>query len=436
MANYFMVLEQLKPWGFGRDEVVKVRRRVIWRLIKLVDSRIHDPRQSGKVRHPLRNIIVFAFLAVLGGVDNFYAMEAFCKSREKLEIARMFLGPDAESPSHDTFERVFSLLEPSEMSLVVRTFLLSVFEATLELVGGDGMGEELRHVCIDGKEGRGSGRLHGCEGEIRNKQVLHVYDALMGICLYSEPIDEKTNEIPVAQKLLQVMDLLRTVVTFDAMNTQRRTASIIAGRGGWYVGGLKGNHKGLVQEAERLFDEREMECAKADAKRHWVGGAEIAGGKVVTRQVYTMAISGGLFEGWEGVCALVRYDRQSEDKNRRDRTDETRYYITNMDVSAKMLGKIILRHWEIETLHRYLDMTYGDDENATTDKNAYTNLGIIKKFVHSLTKHMRAIKGGHYVGDMRKKFLYDYRNTLMDLLHYCDLPTIRRWLDGKEPPRP
>ena len=58
MANYFMVLEQLKPWGFGRDEVVKVRRRVIWRLIKLVDSRIHDPRQSGKVRHPLRNIIV------------------------------------------------------------------------------------------------------------------------------------------------------------------------------------------------------------------------------------------------------------------------------------------------------------------------------------------------------------------------------------------
>lgn len=347
MANYFMVLEQLKPWGFGRDEVVKVRRRVIWRLIKLVDSRIHDPRQSGKVRHPLRNIIVFAFLAVLGGVDNFYAMEAFCKSREKLEIARMFLGPEAESPSHDTFERVFSLLEPSEMSLVVRTFLLSVFEATLEVVGGGGMGGELRHICIDGKEGRGSGRLHGCEGEIRNKQVLHVYDALMGICLHSEPIDEKTNEIPVAQKLLQVMDLLRTVVTFDAMNTQRRTASIIAGRGGWYVGGLKGNHKGLVQEAERLFDEREMECAKADAKRHWVGGAEIAGGKVVTRQVYTMAISGGLFEGWEGVCALVRYDRQSEDKNRRDRTDETRYYITNMDASAQMLGQIILRHWEI-----------------------------------------------------------------------------------------
>ena len=112
MANYFMVLEQLKPWGFGRDEVVKVRRRVIWRLIKLVDSRIHDPRQSGKVRHPLRNIIVFAFLAVLGGVDNFYAMEALCKSREKLEIARKFLGPAAASPSHDTSSACSRSLDP------------------------------------------------------------------------------------------------------------------------------------------------------------------------------------------------------------------------------------------------------------------------------------------------------------------------------------
>ncbi len=433
--DFFLLVEQMKPEGFDRMEVVRFRRRVIWRLIKLVDGNVHDPRQGGKIRHPLKNIIVFAFLAVLGGVDNFYAMEAFCKSREKLEIARMFLGPEAESPSHDTFERVFSLLEPSEMSLVVRTFLLSVFEATLEVVKKGKRGD-VRHICIDGKEGRGSGRLHGCEGEIRNTQVLHVYDANMGICLYSEPIDGKTNEIPVAQKLLQEMELLRTVVTFDAMNTQRRTASIIAGRGGWYVGGLKGNHKGLIQEAERLFDEREMECAKADATRHWVGGAEIAGGKVVTRQVYTMEISGGLFEEWEGVCTLVRYDRQSEDKNRRDRTDETRHYITNMDASAKMLGQIIRRHWEIETFHRYLDMTYGDDRNATTDKNAYTNLGIIKKFVHSLNKHMRAIKGDAYVASMRKKFLYDYRNTLMELLHYCDLPTIRRWLGGKEPSRP
>ena len=430
--DFFLLVERMKPEGFDRMEAVRIRKRVMWRLIRLVDGNVHDPRQGGKVRHPLKNIIVFAFLAVLGGVNNFHAMEAFCKSREKLKIARIFLGPDAQGPSHDTFERVFSLLEPSEMSMVVRVFLLSVFETTLEVVK-KGKGDGVRHICIDGKERRGSGRLHGCGAQIPNNQVLHVYDANMGICLHSEPIDSKTNEIPVAQRILQGMDLARTVVTFDAMNTQRQTLAIIAGRGGWYVGGLKGNHKSLAEEARQLFDEKELQRSLGDRRRHWEGPVEKAGGKVVVRKVYTMPIGGGLFEGWEGVCTLVRYDRRSEDMNRGTVSEETRYYLSNMDEPAKTLGQVIRRHWEIESLHRYLDVMYRDDENATTDKNAYTNLGIIKKLSLSLHKHMRAIKGDAYVADIRKKFLYDYHNTLMDLLHYCDLPTIRRWLDDKDP---
>lgn len=90
---------------------------------------------------------------------------------------------------------------------------------------------------------------------------------------------------------------------------------------------------------------------------------------------------------------------------------------------------------EVETFHKYLDKMFADDQNSTTDKNAYGNLGVIKKLVFSLTKHLRAIKGNAYVAGIRKKFLYDYRNTLMDLLHYCDLPTIKNWLDGIEPPQ-
>ena len=73
MSDFFLMVEQMKPEGFDQMEVVRFRRRVIWRLIRLVDGKVHDPRQGGKVRHPLKNIIVFAFLAVLGGVDNFYA---------------------------------------------------------------------------------------------------------------------------------------------------------------------------------------------------------------------------------------------------------------------------------------------------------------------------------------------------------------------------
>lgn len=431
MSNFFLQVEKMKPEGFDEIAVVKFRKRVIWRLIKLVENRIADPRQDGKVKHPLKHIIVLAFLAVLGGVNNFYAMESFCKSKEKLEIARFFLGTDIRSPSHDTFERVFSLLSPREMTEITKYFLMSVFTSTKALLKSGNT--DIRHICIDGKESRGSGRLHGTNAEKRNNQILHVYDAGLGICLESVPIEEKTNEIPMAQELLEKMDLEQTVVTFDALNSQKKTVEIIAERGGWYVGGLKGNHKDLCEEAKYLFDEQELKNAKKHAKRHYEAPVEKAGGKLINRQVYTMEVGGGFFEAWKGLCTLVRYDRQTEDLNRDAATAETRYYLSNMAADAKTLAQIIKRHWEIETFHKILDKLFEDDENTVMDKQASCNLGIIKKMVLSLMKHLRAIKGAKYVADIRKKFLWDYRNTLMEMLYYCDLPTLRQWLDGEPP---
>ena len=61
MGDYFMMVEKMKPGGFDEAVVVRVRKRVIWRLIKLVEGNVRDPRQGGKVRHPLKNIIVFCF---------------------------------------------------------------------------------------------------------------------------------------------------------------------------------------------------------------------------------------------------------------------------------------------------------------------------------------------------------------------------------------
>lgn len=431
MSNYFLLVEKMKPDGFDGLAVLKFKKRVIWRLIRLVDSRLEDPRQAGKVKHPLKNIIVLAFLAVLGGVDNYYAMETFCKSREKLEIAKFFLGTDVSPPSHDTFARVFSLLETKEVSEITKYFLLSVFTTTRKLLkAGDG---DVRHLCVDGKENCGSGRLHGTASEKRNNQQLHVYDSTNGICIASVPIGKKTNEIPVAQRILGDMDLHRTVVTFDAMNTQTKTVGVIASRGGWYVGGLKGNHRDLCAEVTALFDGQELQAARKDQSRHHIPAIEKAGGKIIAKQFYTMKAEGALFADWAGACTVVRYDRQTEDVNRGTTSDETRYYLSNMDADAETLAQIIKRHWEVETFHRSLDMLFGDDANTVMDKRASGNLGIIKKMVLSLMKHLRAIKATQYVADIKKRFLWDYRNTLMELLAYCDLPTLRHALGDEAP---
>jgi len=82
------------------------------------------------------------------------------------------------------------------------------------------------------------------------EQRLHVYDAQYGICLVSRQIEKKSNEIPVAQEVLQALDLRGVLVTFDAMHTQKKTIDIIARGKGYFLGGLKGNKKLLAEEAQ------------------------------------------------------------------------------------------------------------------------------------------------------------------------------------------
>ena len=115
-----------------------------------------------------------------------------------------------------------------------------------------------RQICVDGKEQKGTGRNYNSDSKIRNLQTLHIYDASNELCLYSEAISEKTNEIPVAQKALESMDLKECIVTFDALHTQKDTIAIIRERKGEYVGGLKGNQSGLLEEAVSYFNEKEL----------------------------------------------------------------------------------------------------------------------------------------------------------------------------------
>ena len=105
-----------------------------------------------------------------------------------------------------------------------------------------------RLICVDGKEQKGTGRKYGTDETVRNLQTLHVYDATHSICLYSCPIDAKTNVIPVAQKTLHGLNLKSCIVTFDALHTLTDTIKIIAGQKKDYVAGLKAIKAGFWKQ--------------------------------------------------------------------------------------------------------------------------------------------------------------------------------------------
>ncbi|MCL2161071.1 MAG: ISAs1 family transposase [Betaproteobacteria bacterium] len=75
---------------------------------------ISDSRQAGKVEHDLVELLVVAVNAVLVGADTFVEFELWAK--EKLDWLRGYLKLKAGIPSHDTFGRLFGLIDPTSLA--------------------------------------------------------------------------------------------------------------------------------------------------------------------------------------------------------------------------------------------------------------------------------------------------------------------------------
>ena len=216
---------------------------------------VTDFRLSARTKYPIREILLVAFTAVLSGFTDYEEIEAF--GNMKLRFFRRFYPFSNGICSHETFLRAISLINTATLqkaTVEILDDLMRCIESALQPAdkgdAPDSEEEEYRQICVDGKANRGTSRCLGTEKEKRNFQTLNIYDRSTGICLSSSSIPEKTNEIPESQRLLNIMDLNKCIVTFDALNTQKNTCRIIINRKGHYIGGLKGNQPGLLQDAK------------------------------------------------------------------------------------------------------------------------------------------------------------------------------------------
>lgn len=199
--NHFIAeySEAISSTGIDIPKDSKLLKVFVRKFLKLTKKNMPDDRVKGMITYPLEEIVLIAFLAVLEGAASWAEIESFGES--KLSWLRKFIKLENGIPSHDTFRRVFGLAHRNELQAMTVEFLLSNVEG-------------IKHAL-----------------KVRSLQTLHVYDTATGICLYSQPIEEKTNEIPTAQGILSAMDLKNTVVSFDAMNTQKETAAVIRRQG-------------------------------------------------------------------------------------------------------------------------------------------------------------------------------------------------------------
>lgn len=365
-----------------RLECDDIPKKPIKRLIRFFKT-IEDKRMENKIDYPLYEILLIAFFAILSGADTWTALADFGIVREKW--LKKFLPLANGIPSHDTFRRVFALINPEHLQKSTVTFLVDNMKIIKRAFRIPDSG--LHQYCVDGKEATGTGRSKNAAKKIHNLHMLHVYDLSDGICLVSKVIDSKTNEIPTVQEVLSTMQLKDTLVSFDALNTQTKTIGIIAEQKGDYIGALKGNQHKFFEEVKLYFsDEKLKEIASRKINYH--EECEKAHSCIETRKIYLTTNIDWFADktNWLKLKGFLCCVRAVENINTGKITTKYHYYITSLK-DVKVCADGIRGHWAVENqLHWNLDVNFDEDDNMTVDRNAFQNFSLMNKLALSLLK--------------------------------------------------
>jgi predicted transposase YbfD/YdcC len=332
---------------------------------------MEDPRMDRTKEHSLADILAIAICATICGADDWSKMELFGRCKEKW--FRTFLDLPNGIPSHDTFRRVFMLIEPDAFE---RCFMAWV-DGLCEASGG-------RLIAVDGKTIRGS------LDRANNKAAVHMVSAWCNaneMVLGQVATSEKSNEITAIPRLLKLIDISNAVVTIDAMGCQKEIAEVIIDEGGDYVLQLKGNQGGLHDETVTLFDQ----CLRDDCLGIAYTTATTINkghGRIERRTIWATGDVGWFAERdrWKNLRSLVRVRRERTVDG--ETSDEYHYYITSLpaDDPEKLLG-YIRGHWSVENcLHWSLDISFADDERRTRTGYGAENASRLARIALNLLK--------------------------------------------------
>jgi predicted transposase YbfD/YdcC len=310
-------------------------------------------RENRNLKHKLLDILMISICSVFYGMEDFEEIAFF--GEEKEDFLRTFLSLENGIPSHDTFRRVFQLLDSKVFNEKFRDWVS-------ESIGHLGLKYEL--VNLDGKTLCGA------------KSGLHLESAFageLGLSLAQLQVETKENEITAIPNLLEMLHLEGCIVTIDAMGTQKDIAEKIIEKGGDYFLALKGNQAELLEQVGLEF-KLEKPC---DTHKEVLIGAknEVISYETTVSHLLKWIENKGQ---WVALESVVKVVSKSE-----GRGESTRYYISSVKgIKAKKAFEISRGHWAIENkLHWQLDVLLREDSKRNRKDNSATNLAILRKIL-------------------------------------------------------
>jgi len=329
---------------------------------------ITDPRQAGKVEHDLVELLVVAVNAVLVGADTFVEIELWAK--ERLDWLRGYLRLENGIPSHDTFGRLFGLIDPGEFEAAFRRWVGAILPA----LGPDTV------VAIDGKTSRRSGKVDGTP-----LHLVSAFAAGVGLVLGQRATTEKSNEKTAIPELLATLALEGCIVTIDAMGTQASIAQAIRDRGADYILAVKDNQPTLADAMRDFYDQ--FKAVPQRTPHRVVETIEKDHGRLETRRCFAFDQLDCLAkpEQWPDLksFAVIESERCINGKT----SVEQRFYISSLPADAGRLANAVRAHWAVEnSLHWCMDVTFADDQMRTRTGHSAHNLAVLKHITLNLIR--------------------------------------------------
>jgi len=350
-----------------------------------------DPRIARCKEHLLEDIIFISISGVICGAEGWNEIAEYGQAKE--EWFKTFLKLPNGIPSHDTFNRVFSALDP----IAFERCFLSWTQCVAEKTSG-------RVVSFDGKTIRGSKKQAA-------KSAIHMVSAWCGsnnIVLGQRKVDEKSNEITAIPELLSVLVLTGCIVTIDAMGCQSSIAENIIEQGADYILAVKANQGSLYEQIQDSFRFLKPATLFEDLN---VDHGRIE--KRTSRSIEDLSIIEDT-EKWKQLKQLIEVESERTIKATGAIQKEKRYYITSLSCPAKDIANYIRQHWGIEnSLHWVLDVAFREDYSRKRSGNSAQNYSLLNRIALNLLKNEKSVK----VGVKGKRLVAGWNNQyLIDLL--------------------
>jgi len=297
---------------------------------------IPDPRRKEGQRYELPYLLTCLVVALLCNCNSTLAVGQWCREHRSL-LARL-LGPRRFlCPSDSLYRRLLPRISVEHLEWALADWI----RATL-------VAEADEPIALDGKSIRGART-----GEQKAPHLLSFCTHHSQEILLQVRVDEKTNEIPIAQHLLPCLPVAGRVYTADAMHTQVDFMALVHAWQGDAVLTVKANQPTLYDDLATYFADPEASYEQASTTDSQRGRIEVRSIKV------SAALNGYLSTTWPHIAQVAQLTRTVTVRRTHTTTQEVVYLITTLSprlASPVRLLTLVRGHWCIGAI-RFAEMS-------------------------------------------------------------------------------